>query len=155
MLRSDEIRKQRAGLDTRDRVGADFGQGLYTRASTVATYRVLCEQARQLLGRGESVVLDATFATAEQRAMAARVATSASAVFVELRCVVPLDVATARIALRAAAATDSSDADVAIAVRASNSFEDWSTARSVDMTLPIRRAMTNVVEQLGLGSVEP
>lgn len=74
VLRSDEIRKQLAGLDPLVLAPATYGDGLYSVASTEATYDALLSQARMLLGRGESVIVDASFSKARWRAAAADLA---------------------------------------------------------------------------------
>ena len=48
---------------------AAYGEALYTATMTEATYDTLLARARQLLARGESAILDASFS---KRAMAGR-----------------------------------------------------------------------------------
>jgi aminoglycoside phosphotransferase family enzyme len=72
VLRSDEIRREIVGSDGTEndrhrpaggayREGA-YGEGAYRPAVTTATYTEMLQRAGALLARGESVVLDATFA---------------------------------------------------------------------------------------------
>ncbi len=61
VLRSDELRKDLAGIGHTTRGGDEYGAGLYDEASTRATYRTLLDRARALLGAGESVILDASW----------------------------------------------------------------------------------------------
>ena len=73
VLRSDELRKELAGLDPAVPTPARFGEGLYRPETTSATYTELLRRARTCLSQGESVVLDATFSQPEWRAAAERV----------------------------------------------------------------------------------
>ena len=61
VLRSDEIRKELAGLDSRGHAPAAYGEGLYAPTMIEATYDTLLSRARRLLARGESAILDASF----------------------------------------------------------------------------------------------
>ncbi len=62
LLRSDVRRKVLAGLAVQTRVEADPGTGLYTSENKDRTYRSLLGHAVALLERGQSVVVDASFA---------------------------------------------------------------------------------------------
>ena len=64
VLRSDELRKQRAGLDPGVRQAAPYKEGLYSPAVTDATYTTLFDEARLLLENGQSVIIDASFSGA-------------------------------------------------------------------------------------------
>jgi hypothetical protein len=134
VLRSDEIRKERAGLTTNERAPAAFGAGLYTAESTAATYATLLEWATVALGRGETVVLDASWSSADQRARARQVATDGAATLVELRCDAPADVAAARMARRAADGDDPSDATPMIAAQMAAHADPWPEATTVATT---------------------
>ena len=78
VLRSDELRKELAGLDPLDHAPAAYGHGLYSPARTEATYDTLLSRAGLLLARGRSVILDASFSTLRWRARAAAVAADSS-----------------------------------------------------------------------------
>ena len=51
VLRSDEVRKELAGLDPLDHAPAAYGTGLYSPAMTETTYETVLSHARQLLAR--------------------------------------------------------------------------------------------------------
>jgi aminoglycoside phosphotransferase family enzyme/predicted kinase len=70
-LSSDLVRKGLAGIDARSSSSSRLDDGLYDAGSTARTYTALFEEAGVSLGRGESVVLDATFSDPAQRAAAA------------------------------------------------------------------------------------
>jgi predicted kinase len=148
VLRSDEVRKERAGLDVREPAPAHFEQGLYAPEATADTYRELCDRAGTLVSFGESVVLDASFARADQRALMAEVAARTSSRSVALRCVVPREVASVRLARRAASATDASDADVAVMSQMAAHFAEWPDATLVDMVPDVRHVLPALIDQI-------
>ena len=148
VLRSDEIRKQLAGLDPLERAPAPYGDGIYSAASTGATYDALLSQARLLLGRGESVIVDASFSTARWRAAAAALAANTAADLIELRCLLPVGVAAARLERRAAAGRDASDATAAIAAEMTHGFADWPSAATVDTLPAVDDVLPAVLERI-------
>src|SRR5690606_6459644 len=75
---SDRTRKALAGLDPMQRAGAAYQEGIYTPEWTDRTYQTMLERARPLLERGESVVLDASFAARRHRDAARRLAEDTS-----------------------------------------------------------------------------
>lgn len=68
-LRSDEIRKELAGIDPARDASAPFGEGIYTEEMTRRVYGEMVERAKELVGKGKRVVLDATFLHRWQRDM--------------------------------------------------------------------------------------
>lgn len=128
VLSSDRTRKELAGLDPRSSAAAGFGQGIYTPAGTRATYAVLLDHADRLLRRGESVVLDASWTSAEDRAAASALATAATADLVELRC--DVDEVTARQRLRTRESLSDADEDVASRLR--HSAAPWPSSHRID-----------------------
>ena len=62
LLRSDELRKRLSGMDPMDRDRSDFGQGIYSANMSEKTYRTLLAKAEELLVRGQTVIVDASFA---------------------------------------------------------------------------------------------
>jgi aminoglycoside phosphotransferase family enzyme/predicted kinase len=132
VLRSDVVRKELAGLPPDQPAGAPFGEGIYTAAATAATYRELLTRAADALGMGQTVVLDASWSDEERRADARRVAEATASDVVELRCAAPAEVAAERIASRAAAGGDASDADAAIASAMEAVADPWPASTTVD-----------------------
>jgi hypothetical protein len=63
----DEVRKELAGHRHDDPATADFGQGLYRPATTARTYDEMRQRAHQLLEHGESVILDASWRSSDER----------------------------------------------------------------------------------------
>ncbi|ADP82581.1 AAA family ATPase [Pseudofrankia inefficax] len=145
LLRSDTVRKELAGLPT-DRPaspklyeGGPF-RGLYSPAATEAVYAELLRRAGHALARGDNVLLDASWSDAADRAAAARLAAAAHADLIELRCVTAPEVAAARIARRAAARTDASDATAAIHGALATRADPWPSAAVVHTAAPITEA---------------
>ena len=129
VLRSDEVRKELAGIPSTTKTPGPLMAGVYTPTMTSLTYGALLRRARELLERGESVVLDATWADPVWREEARRVAAVTTADLVELRCAVPVDIAAERAARRG---TDASDAGPEIAVELAERFAPWPEAITID-----------------------
>jgi len=63
LVRSDVVRKHLVGLDPSDHRPASFGQGIYRASVSAEVYAQMIRTAEHLLQRGESVILDASFAS--------------------------------------------------------------------------------------------
>ena len=66
-LRSDQIRKELAGLEAEQKVKTGYGEGIYSEEWTVKVYREMIKRAEQKVREGKDVVLDATFIENWQR----------------------------------------------------------------------------------------
>ena len=152
VLRSDEVRKELAGLDPTSRAGAEFGEGLYDAAHTERTYAELLDRARIALAAGESVVLDASWTDARRREAARALAEATVADLDEVRCVVDPAVATTRLAERAARGTDASDATPAVAEELAARADDWPEAVVVPTDGPVSETLTVALALLAAGS---
>jgi aminoglycoside phosphotransferase family enzyme/predicted kinase len=149
VLRSDESRKELAGLDPLVHAPAAYGEGLYSSAMTEATYETLFSQARLLLAHGENVIVDASFSKARWRARAAALAADTYADLTELRCLLPTDVAAARLARRAATGGDASDATPLIAEEMALAFDSWPSAATVGTLPPVEDVLPAVLKRIG------
>ena len=107
ILRTDEVRKRLWGVAPTARLGPDA----YTPEAHRRTHDELFANARNLLAASVSVVLDATFLDAAERARAAQVAAAAGVPFRPAWLEAPLAVLEARITARSG---DASDATVAV-----------------------------------------
>jgi len=132
VLRSDEVRKDLLGVSSTSRVGGAFAEGAYDPETTNQTYAEMLRRAQGLLTAGCPVVLDASWSRTAHRVAASQVATSAHSPLVELECVAPTAITERRIASRAAAATDPSDASIEVAREMARRFEPWPSASAVD-----------------------
>ncbi|HLH22488.1 MAG TPA: AAA family ATPase [Chloroflexota bacterium] len=124
-LNSDVVRKERAGLAPTARQGARPGAGLYTAATTDATYAALLDAARGWLERGVSVALDASFRRADHRAAAVALAARLGVPWLAVECVCAPDTARARLAARAHDVQAVSDADWAVYQQLAAEWEPW------------------------------
>jgi aminoglycoside phosphotransferase family enzyme/predicted kinase len=149
VLRSDEIRKELAGMDPLTSAPARYRDGIYAPAATEATYAALVDRARELLTRGESVVLDASFSAADRRTAATVLGDETHADVIELCCVLPPDVAAARLARRAAHGGDPSDATVEVAGEMAGDFDPWPSAVTVDTAAPADEVLETVLVRFG------
>lgn len=134
LFRSDEVRKDLAGMPHASRASAPLDEGLYSPERVDATYAELLRRARTALGRGEPVVLDASWARRHWREEAARVARETAAELVQLRCEAPVELAAGRVAARLSAGGDASDAQPEVAKAIAGSFDPWPEAASVPTT---------------------
>ena len=128
VLSSDEVRKDLAGVGRADHAGAPLDAGLYDATSTDATYAELLRRAGDLLVMGWSVVLDASWSSAERRAAAAQVAARTSSELEQFRCVLDPEAAARRIAARLARGDDASDATPDLSRELAARFEPWPQA---------------------------
>lgn len=145
LLRSDTVRKELAGLPTDQPAPPEVAdgslfRGLYSPGATAAVYAELLRRAGHALARGQNVLLDASWSAAADRAAAARLASASSADLVELRCVTAPEVAAARIARRAAARTDASDATAAVHEAHARRADPWPSAAVIHTAVPVTEA---------------
>ncbi len=143
VLNSDRIRKELADISPDISAAAAFGTGIYTTFWTRRTYAELLKRAAQLVSYGESVIIDASWTSAQFRADAAKL--SEQAELIALNCQTPL--AEERLLTRPPGA---SDADPAIAARMAETADPWPEAIVIDTSGPI----ADSVEQ-GLRAVHP
>jgi uncharacterized protein len=129
VLSSDRIRKELAGIAPEADGRTAFGTGIYTPGWTVRTYGELLRRAAVLLARSESVILDASWSSAELRSAAAGLAHEQHAHLVELRCVASPELSRRRLQARP---PGPSDARPEIAVRLAAAAAPWPSATVID-----------------------
>jgi len=140
VVRSDEVRKNLAGLNPADDAAAAVGRGIYTSTMTDSTYRELLRRAVRLVELGEPVILDASWTDRRHRDLVVAAARRASSTLIELECRAPAEEAETRLRRRARAGGDASDATPALARSMAGR---WPSALVVDT----RPAPERVVEQ--------
>ena len=148
VLRSDEVRKELAGLEPTTAAAATYGEGIYTQEATTATYAELLRQAGIALGRGETVILDASWTDGGQRDAARATAKVRNAELIELVCVAPAPVASARLRSRSAAGGDSSDAEPVIAEAMARDSTPWPTATVIDNSGDLEPAIRQSLDRI-------
>lgn len=139
LLSSDRVRKEIAGLDPATSAAAGYRAGLYRPEHTSATYDALLHRAGELLARGESVVLDASWTAADHRDAAAALAARAVVPVTALRCDAPRAIADERIRRRRGSA---SDATPLVAAVMSADADPWPEATVVDTAGAVEDAVT-------------
>jgi hypothetical protein len=136
VVSSDRVRKELAGLTASTRTDDAFGEGLYDAGHTAATYDAVLARAATALGHGETVVLDASWGSAADRAAAAALAEATASELHQMRCEVDAVTARSRLEARAARGDDPSDAGVAIARALAELADPWPEATTVDTSGP-------------------
>ena len=106
-----------------------MGAGLYTPDDVATVYEVTLRRAGAFLGKGHSVILDATWRDLQMRAHAQRLATETHSVLVELMCAATVDTAARRIRTRR---PGNSDVTPEIAVALATQSDRWDDACRVD-----------------------
>jgi aminoglycoside phosphotransferase family enzyme/predicted kinase len=155
LLRSDEIRKDVAGVPHVPPAPAAPGEGLYGPALTAETYAALLDRAGRALERGESVILDASWADARHRDAAASLARSTASDLVELCCRTPAELARQRIRARLARGDDPSDATPEVAAALAARFDPWPTSVALDTAAAPGHSVTAARGACGEGPKVP
>lgn len=112
--RSDLERKRLTGLSSGIRSASPVGGGLYSAAMSERTYEQLLRCAKAAINGGIGIVVDAAFLAPSQRQMFRDLARSNGCAFLVLSCQADLGLLTRRLAQRAAAGHDPSEADTAV-----------------------------------------
>ncbi|MFG1928627.1 AAA family ATPase [Cryptosporangium sp. NPDC048952] len=144
LLRSDRLR-QETGSAVGSGGPVPWRTGLYEPGRVAAVYDTLRGRAVDALRHGESVVLDASWADAEQRDAARVVASRAGATLVELRCAAPAALAAERLTRRTG---DPSQATPEIAARLAQEFAPWPEASEVDTSQPVADALAAAMHRV-------
>ena len=139
VLRSDAIRR-RVNVRVAEVTDSDAGvpgyrQGRYHPMVTATVYQELLGQAEALLGRGESVVLDASWIAGSWREEAKLLADRTSSDLIEMRCVATPEDAAVRVTRRRAEQDDLSEATPEVGAAMGRSMEPWSSAVVIDTSV--------------------
>ena len=129
VISTDDVRRE---LRESGAISGDpgvMGAGLYTPDNVATVYEVTLRRAGALLGKGHSVILDATWRDLQMRAHAHRLATETHSVLVELMCVATIDAAARRIRARR---PGNSDATPEIAAALATQSDRWDDAYRMD-----------------------
>jgi aminoglycoside phosphotransferase family enzyme/predicted kinase len=142
LISSDPLRKELAGLAPAERAGAAYDEGLYRPEHTTATYAAMRHRAAELLARGESVVLDASWTDGAERREATALARGAAVEVTRLECRVPVEVAAERLRSRRGSA---SDATPVVASVMALDAEPWPEATVIDTDVPPDAAVASAL----------
>jgi aminoglycoside phosphotransferase family enzyme/predicted kinase len=124
-LRSDVERKRLAGLGPLEDSRSPPDAGLYTREFNTRTYDHLAACAESALRAGERLVVDAAFLRREERERFFALADRLGTAVVLLHCTAPAELREQRVARRAAAGTDASEAGPALLARQADWWEPF------------------------------
>ena len=113
-VRSDVERKRLAAMDAMARGRSAVGEGLYDAEATQATYDRLGGLARAILESGHCVIVDAAFLQRRRRGAMRALAEEMHVPFAIVSLKAAEDTLRGRVARRAAAGSDASDADLAV-----------------------------------------
>lgn len=157
-LRSDVLRKQRAGLGELARSDSGLNQGLYARETSEQVYRELAGLARLGLAAGFDMLVDATCLRRAQRDAFRDAAYKAGARFVIAHCEAPRDVLEARIGRRSTQGADASEANLEVleaqfANRDRLASDELAYCVTVDTTDD--DAFSGLAERLRQGAIRP
>ncbi|MEO8898084.1 MAG: AAA family ATPase, partial [Candidatus Dormibacter sp.] len=144
VIRSDQVRREVVGADPWGG-SPEWLSAPFSSAVTQGTYAAMVRRASVLLGTGESLILDATWATEPPPALAATAAAETGSAFVALHCRAPLAVAERRVARRIAAGAAISTATVNIVRRLAGSFAPWPSAQPIDSAAAIAETLTQAL----------
>jgi len=153
VLRSDEFRSG-PSRGVADRRVAEFRRGRYTPSRTRDVYDQLIGAARQHLGLGQSVVLDASWIDASNRDLAQALAIQSSADLTELQCTAPPAVTERRIRMRLDHGQDPSEATVEIGRTMARLEAPWPSATALDTARPPGVVLAEALRIVGLPEVE-
>ncbi len=114
-LRSDQVRKELAGMNATEHRPDDFESGLYKPEMTRRTYEELARQADDVLAGGGGVIIDATCLKVWQRQLFYDLAAAQQVPVFVISCEAPWEVIEQRLQQRVKDADNISDADLRIA----------------------------------------
>jgi aminoglycoside phosphotransferase family enzyme/predicted kinase len=143
VISSDDVRREMQDAGEIDGASGDYNAGLYSADKIDAVYEAMLRRARPQLAAGQSVILDGTWRDARLRANATELARQESCSTVELACVVPLEVAAARIAQRS---SSTSDATPHIAAEMAHEHHPWAEAHHIDTSRPFGESLVRAQE---------
>jgi predicted kinase len=154
LLSSDEVRKEQAGVAPTSGQEQAFGRGIYDEAHTARAYTELLRRAGTALDRGLSVVIDASWTSADHRSRASEVARDHGAALTQVRCVAPETLCVERLTDRRSG-PHVSDATPEVLRRMAALADPWPEALEVDTAGRVDPAGARVLRALGEQPVVP
>jgi len=129
VISTDDVRRELRDAGVIGGEPGVLGAGLYSPGNIATVYEAVLSRARELLGDGQSVILDGTWGDPQARARARRLGAETHSVMVELVCWATAEAAAERVTTRPAGA---SEATPEIAVALAGRGSGWDTALVVD-----------------------
>ena len=151
LVRSDQVRKELAGLRAHDQAPSAFGEGIYAPAWTERTYAECLCQTEKLLFEGQRVIVDASFGKEMNRLSFIEAAARLGVPVLLIICEANPEVVRQRLEYRQG---DASDADWSIYQKAAGRWEGMGPAtRNVFRDIPTGgtkdQALSRALELLG------
>jgi len=100
VISSDIVRKKLAGISPDEHRFDQFESGIYSKDFSRKTYEEMFAQAKALLSRGQSVILDASFKKKQDRLLAGSLAAELKADFLVIECTLDEDIVKSRLEQR-------------------------------------------------------
>ncbi|MBT8364189.1 MAG: AAA family ATPase, partial [Deltaproteobacteria bacterium] len=100
ILQSDFVRKQLLGVPTDKPMDLPFESGIYSKEASSLTYGKLVMLAQEVIEKGDSVILDATFSRRHQRDEVIRLARDMDANIIFIECATSYEILKKRLADR-------------------------------------------------------
>jgi aminoglycoside phosphotransferase family enzyme/predicted kinase len=100
VISSDVVRKGLAGIPSTERRFEPFSAGIYSEEFSKKTYDEMFARAGELLSKGQSVILDASFKKRQDRLQAKKLADEANADFSVIECILDRDAVKKRLERR-------------------------------------------------------
>jgi uncharacterized protein len=122
VLRSDEVRKELAGLSPTARTTGKDRDRLYSQAMTDRTYSQLLSRAASALTAGYHTILDGTYPSDDRRRSAVALAESRGAPWAIIHTTAPAETIRKRMTARSTDQSEVSDADFQIYLQSRGSF---------------------------------
>jgi predicted kinase len=148
VIHSDVMRKTLAGLKPTNRVPVDFGQGIYNEDFSSRTYTEMLRQAAEHLAAGKSVILDASYKRALERARVRQLAKEHGARVVFVYCECPPEVARERLGIRLTDPEAISDGRVELFEAQARDFDPFTPEDRPLLRLDTTRDPGAVLEEL-------
>jgi predicted kinase len=100
ILQSDRVRKNLLGVPPVAPKVLPFNSGIYSKEASSLTYGKLILLAQEVVEKGESIILDATFSRSHQRDEAIRLARDVDANIIFIECTAPYEILKERLVER-------------------------------------------------------
>jgi hypothetical protein len=157
LLRTDELRKELAGLPPTADMSVPFGAGLYSPEMSARTYDLLLERSLSALAAGQSVVADAAFLRRAERERFAAAAQAEGFAWLLALMECPAETALARLDRRQASGRDASDGRRELFASQAAAFEAATETGHIiridttgDVDYNVHRLLCEIIERNGM-----
>jgi predicted kinase len=156
MITSDILRKELAGLSKTERRWDEYNEGIYTADFTGKTYGEMFRRAEDILRKGQSVILDASFSRKEERFRAMDLARKTGAEISFFRAVCSDETVRERLRERESDTSEPSDGRWELYSRQKRDFDPFVSplekCGEVDTSLPVEENTVRILQVMGVSS---